>query len=131
MYDHILWLFSFCVCVCVYSCGGGEGCYLNETIKDMLIGNKNLTFLKTYNVWEIRQNSVSPAISTCWALFQSGAPRCSHPHNNPVENLVEDIFFPYVSTCFGPKIKHYIYNITTLKRRYTKVVSKKKLSQIC
>ena len=31
-----------------YSFGGGEGCYLNETIKDMLTGNKNWTFLKCY-----------------------------------------------------------------------------------
>ena len=68
-------------------------------------------------------------------FFQSGAPRCSHPHNNPVENLVEDrTFFPCFFDIFGSKIKHYIYNITTLKRRYTKVVSKKKKkkkSQTC
>ena len=28
--------------------GGGEGWYLNETIKDLLIGNKNWTILKCY-----------------------------------------------------------------------------------
>ena len=26
-------------------------------------------------------------------FFQSESPRSSHPHNNPVENLVEDSFF--------------------------------------
>ena len=55
-------------------------------------------------------------------FFQSGAPRCSHPHMNMVENLVGDSF-PLRFYIFGPKIKHSIYNITTLKRRYTKVVS--------
>ena len=32
-----------------YSFGGGEGCNLDETIKDMLIGNKNWTFLKCFS----------------------------------------------------------------------------------
>ena len=36
-------------------------------------------------------------------VFQFGAPRCSHPPNNPVENLVEDSFFPCVFTFLWPQ----------------------------
>ena len=37
-------------------------------------------------------------------FFQFGAPRCSHPHNNPVENLVEDSFFPAFLHFLAPKL---------------------------
>ena len=57
-----------------------------------------------------------------------GARRCSRPHNNPVENLVEESFFPAFLHFFAPKlsITFTIYNHFKTSIYLSRVKKKKK-----
>ena len=70
---------------------------------------------QTCDFWEIRQNSVSPVISTCFFSLAHQAVNILTITRLKIK--LKTIFSLRFLHFLGPKIKHYIYKITALKRR--------------